>query len=129
MLEELQITRHEELVIMVDVQQKQKQNPKSLSSIVKSLISIPDKRIAAIVSGSSSLVTSKSFSRDSAAFLKAFLQHFKVNKTNEINPQNQSMSLRICKSKMFKNQPEVLELQQRIAMMLKLLSASENPSR
>lgn len=45
--------------------------PKSLSSIVKSLISIPDKRTAAIVSGSSSLVTSSSFSRDSAALLKA----------------------------------------------------------
>lgn len=45
--------------------------PKSLSSIVRSLISIPDKRTAAIVSGSSSLVTSSSFSRDSAALLKA----------------------------------------------------------
>lgn len=47
-------------------------HPRSLSSIVRSLISIPDNRTAAIVSGSSSLVTSISFSRDSAALLRAF---------------------------------------------------------
>lgn len=45
--------------------------PMSLSSIVRSLISIPESRTAAIVSGSSSLVTSISFSSDSAARLKA----------------------------------------------------------
>lgn len=47
-------------------------NPRSLSSMVKSLISIPHSLIAAIVSGSSSAVTSNSFSSDSAALLKAY---------------------------------------------------------
>ena len=46
--------------------------PRSLSSIVRSLISIPDNLTAAIVSGSSSRVTSNSFSIDPAALLKAF---------------------------------------------------------
>lgn len=47
-------------------------NPRSLSSMVRSLISMPDNRMAAIVPGSSSLVTSMSFSNDSAALLNAF---------------------------------------------------------
>ncbi|KAG6421576.1 hypothetical protein SASPL_118133 [Salvia splendens] len=46
--------------------------PLSLSSIIKSLISIPDNRKTAMVSGSSSLVASISFSSDSATLLKAF---------------------------------------------------------
>lgn len=52
--------------------QKLISNPRSLSSMVKSLISMPDNRMAAIVPGSSSLVTSMSFSNDSAALLNAF---------------------------------------------------------
>lgn len=40
--------------------------------MVKSLISMPDNRMAAIVPGISSLVTSMSFSNDSAALLNAF---------------------------------------------------------
>ncbi|KAG6396961.1 hypothetical protein SASPL_143121 [Salvia splendens] len=46
--------------------------PLSLSSIIKSLISIPDNRKTAMVSDSSSLVASISFSSDSATLLKAF---------------------------------------------------------
>ena len=65
--------------------------PKSLSSIVRSLISIPDRRTAAIVPGSSSLVASISFSSDSAALLKDLNDPNTVSYTHLTLPTNREV--------------------------------------